>query len=302
MITVIGSLNMDLITYVDRIPKIGETVLGKDFKQIPGGKGANQAAAIAKLGAEVKMMGCIGSDGMGNALLNSLQKDGVDVSQIIGLKDISTGIATITVDQAGNNCIIVAPGANYRFLPKQIQNSKKLILDSQIIVIQLEIPLETVKYSLKLAKQFGKTTILNPAPALKLENELLSYVDLLIPNETELEILSGRPVRNETEIIEAAQVMIKRGIKDLIVTIGEKGCIYVNEKRYKSFKSYKVDAVDTTAAGDSFIGAMAVSLSEGKSAEEAIPFATAVAALTVTKKGAQDSLPYRHEVRNLLNM
>jgi ribokinase len=293
---------MDLVTYVERMPKIGETILGRDFKQIPGGKGANQAAAIAKLGAKVKLLGCVGMDGMGNMLLDSLQKDEVDISHIICFKDIPTGIAAITVDKAGKNYIVVAPGANYRLLPEQLQDFRRTITDSQVVVTQLEIPSETVRYSLGQAKECSKLTILNPAPALNLDDDLLSYVDLLIPNETELEVLSGRPVRNETEIIEAAQVMIKRGIKELIVTIGEKGCIYINERQHKSFAAYKVNPIDTTAAGDSFIGATAVALNEGKAIEEAISFAMAVAALTVTKKGAQSSLPYRHEVENLLKI
>jgi ribokinase len=293
---------MDLVTYVTRMPKIGETVIGKNFKQIPGGKGANQADAIAKLGVPVKMLGCVGVDVMSKALLASLQKDGVDISQIECFEDVSTGIATITVDDAGNNCIVVAPGANYRFIPERIQNIKKAMLDSNIIVTQLEIPLETVKYALKSAKELGKTTILNPAPALELDEALLSYIDILIPNETELEHLSGMSVRNEAEIIAAARIIIKKGIKDLIVTIGEKGCIYVSSSQCRIFPAYQVDVVDTTAAGDSFIGAIAVALSEGKLIEEAISFAMAVAALTVTKIGAQSSLPYRCEVEDFLKI
>ncbi len=302
MITVIGSLNMDLVTYVDSMPRIGETVMGREFKQIPGGKGANQADAIAKLGASVKMLGCIGADGVGDILLDCLKKDGVDVSQIMRFEDVSTGVASITVDGAGNNYIVVAPGANYQLLPGQIRAARKAIIDSKIIVTQLEIPLETMGYSLQLAKELGKTTILNPAPASNLDADLLSSVDLLTPNETELEILSGRPVRNETEIIEAAHEMIKRGIKELIVTTGQKGCIYINDECHKSFSAHEVNAVDTTAAGDSFTGAIAVALNEGKSIIEAIHFATAVAALTVTRKGAQSSLPYRNEVEDFIKM
>jgi ribokinase len=300
VITVIGSLNMDLVTYVTRLPQTGETIIGKDFKQKSGGKGANQADAIAKLGASVRMLGGVGDDALGEALLASLHQDGVDISQIGRYTDISTGIATITVDSAGNNCIVVTPGANYRLLPGNIQNLQALISDSDIIVTQLEIPVEMVCYSLQLARKLGKTTILNPAPACELDNALLSCVDLLIPNETELELLSGTPLHTETEIIAAARAMIQRGVQAVIVTLGEKGCIYVNSEGFRSFAAYQVDAVDTTAAGDSFIGGMAVALSEGKTVEAAIPFAMAVAALTVTKRGAQSSLPYRPEVEALL--
>jgi ribokinase len=300
VITVIGSLNMDFVNYVNRMPRSGETVIGKDFQQIPGGKGANQADTIAKLGVPVKMVGGIGDDIIGKKLLASLQRDGVDVSGIVIFENVSTGVATINVDDAGNNLIIVAPGANYRLLPEHVQDLKEAIVASKIIVCQLEIPLETVQCFLKFAKELGIITILNPAPAMNLDDELLSCVDLLIPNETELELLSDLPIRNEAEIITAAQTMIKRGVKEVIVTVGAKGCVYVNSNGSRVFKAYQVDVLDTTAAGDSFIGAMAVAINGGKTIEDAIVFAMAVAALTVTKKGAQSSLPYRHEVEELL--
>lgn len=300
MITVIGSLNMDLVAYAKRIPKIGETVIGKDFKQIPGGKGANQADAIAKLGIPVKMLGCVGDDMMGETLLASLHKDGVDISHIFRSEKTSTGIATIAVDDEGNNTIVVVPGANYKLTPDHIQDMTKIIMDSDIIVTQLEIPLETVKFSLETAKKFGKTTILNPAPACQLDDSLLSCVDLLIPNETELQLLTGGSLLNEEEIVKAARIMIARGVKEVIVTIGKRGCVYVNSQDARSFQAYNVDAIDTTAAGDSFIGGIAGALSEGKTMEAAIDFAMAVAALTVTKRGAQDALPYRHEVEEFM--
>jgi ribokinase len=193
------------------------------------------------------------------------------------------------------------PGANYRFLAENISIIQAAIQDSVIIVAQLEISLETVRRSLKLAKKLGKTTILNPAPACKLDNDLLDCVDILIPNETELEHLSGVSVRNETEIIAAARNMLEKGIKDVIVTMGEKGCIHVSSGQYKIYPAYQVNAADTTAAGDGFTGAMAVALSEGKNITAAIPFAMAVAALTVTKKWAQSSLPYRREVEEFVS-
>jgi ribokinase len=205
MITVIGSLNMDLVTYVTRLPQTGETLIGKDFKQIPGGKGANQADAIAKLGVSVRMLGGVGDDSLGKTLLGSLQRDGVDISQIAIFEGISTGIATINVDDDGNNFIVVTPGANYRFLPESVPSIHEALIDSDFIVTQLEIPLETVKYSLKLAKEHGKTTILNPAPACELDDTLLSYVDILIPNETELELLSGASLPTEADILVASR-------------------------------------------------------------------------------------------------
>jgi ribokinase len=302
VVTVIGSLNMDLVTYVTRLPQTGETIIGQDFQQMPGGKGANQADAIAKLGAPVRMLGGVGADAMGEALLAALQQDGVDISQIGRFSDISTGIATITVDSAGHNWIVVTPGANYRFVAEQLQNRKAALDDSGIIVTQLEIPLETVRYALQAAKGVGKTTILNPAPAVELDDAILASVDILIPNETELELLGGASLHTNADIIVASRRLINRGVKEVIVTLGEKGCMYVNSERSRSFQAYQVNAVDTTAAGDSFIGGLAVALSEGKAIEEAISFAMAAAALTVTKKGAQSSLPYRREVEELLKI
>ena len=301
VITVIGSLNMDLVTYVTRLPQTGETIIGQDFKQIPGGKGANQADAIARQGASVSLLGGVGNDAFGEALLAALHDDGVDISQIKRFSDTATGIATITVDSAGHNSIVVTPGANYCFLAEHVQNLQAALDESQIIVTQLEIPLETVKYALQAAKGLGKTTILTPAPACKLDDVLLSYVDILIPNETELELLSGAALATEADIIAASRELIDQGVETVIVTLGERGCIYINSEGWRSFAAYQVDPVDTTAAGDSFIGGLAVALSEGKRIEAAIPFAMAVAALTVTKKGAQSSLPYRREVEELLN-
>jgi ribokinase len=296
MITVVGSLNMDLVTYTGRMPVTGETIMGKSFRQIPGGKGANQADAIAKLGAKVKMIGCVGCDDMGNTLLEALQNDGVDVAMVKRVEGISTGIASITVDASGNNCIIVVPGANYKLSIGDLEASYEVIQNSEVVVAQLEVPIEAVKFAIKTAKQMGKLTILNPAPAIELEDEFLSNVDILVPNDTELELLSGIKVNKVGDLESAAQVLINKGVRELIVTLGSKGCIHINKSGSKAYPAYKVSAIDTTAAGDSFIGAVAVAISEGKSLEEAIIFATAVGALTVTKEGAQSSLPVREEV------
>jgi ribokinase len=302
MIVVVGSLNMDLVTYTGRMPVTGETIIGKSFRQIPGGKGANQAAAIAKLGAEVKMIGCVGCDGMGNALLESLQNDGVDVTMVKRLDGISTGIASITVDSSGNNSIIVVPGANGRLSVEDLQAFLDAFKNSEIVVAQLEVSMETVSHAIKTAKQLGKLTILNPAPAAELEDELLSNVDILVPNETELELLSGVQIHNEADLERAARLLIDKGVNELIVTLGSKGCVHFNKCGSKAYPAYKVDAIDTTAAGDSFIGALAAAISEGKNLEEAIRFAAAVGALTVTREGAQSSLPMRKEVEAFIGL
>ena len=295
-ILVIGSLNMDLVTGVEKMPRIGETLLGESFKQIPGGKGANQACAAARLGGEVTMIGHVGNDNFGEALISSLYNDGVDTSCINKIDKVSTGIAVIIVDDMGDNSIVVVPGANYTLTSEDIDNSIEYINKADIIVTQLEIPVEAVKTALKKAKEQGKYTILNPAPAKKLDDEIIGNVDLLTPNETELEVLSDVKIETEEDVLKAAKVLINKGIKELIVTLGSKGCLYINKDGFKRFSSYKVDAVDTTAAGDSFTAAIAVGLSEGKQIDEAIDFASKVGALTVTKEGAQSSLPYRQDV------
>ena len=300
MITVIGSLNMDLVTYTGRMPVTGETIMGRSFKQVPGGKGANQADAIAKLGASVRMIGCVGKDSMGQTLLTSLQKDGVDISMVKEAEGVPTGIASFTVDADANNCIIVVAGANNMLTTEALQEVQAAIETSEVVVAQLEVPLETVKFGLKKAKELGKLTILNPAPAVPLEDDFLANVDILVPNDTELELLSNIQVRSEADLQKAAQVLMDKGIRELIVTLGSKGCVHITPAGLKEYPAYKVTAVDTTAAGDSFIGAISVALSEGKSMEDAILFATAVGALTVTREGAQSSLPLRAEVENFI--
>jgi ribokinase len=296
-ICVIGSLNMDLVVNVDNMPKKGQTIIGNSFKEVPGGKGANQAVAIARLDGNVKMIGKVGNDGFGQTLINALNKDNVN-TDYIKIEDISTGVALITVDKNAENSIVVAPGANYKLKEEDIDKSIDAIKTSEILVVQLETPLDTIKYSLKKAKELGKYTILNPAPAVKLEDEIIKNVDLLTPNETELEILSGVKINNEEDIQIASKVMIEKGVKELIVTLGSKGSLYINKENYKFKKAYKVDAIDTTAAGDSYTGALAVALSQDRNIEEAMDFASKVGALCVMKEGAQISLPTLKDVES----
>ena len=296
-IVVVGSINMDLVTICERAPRGGETLLGKKFMQIPGGKGANQAVAMGKMKSPVSMLGKIGKEGMGNILLDSMKKDGVDVSNI-EYCDEATGIAKIIVEDNGQNRIIVVPGANYEVDNSYIDRHLDTIKNCDILVTQLEIPMETVKYSLKKAKELGKTTILNPAPANKLDEEIISNSDYIIPNETELEILSGIPVTNEESVINAANILLDKGVKGLIVTLGSKGCMFISKTEKKSFPAYKVKDIDTTAAGDSFIGGFVNGLASGLTFEEAIDRGTKVAAISVTRIGAQTSIPTLEEVLN----
>lgn len=294
-ICVIGSLNMDLVVNVDNMPKKGQTLIGSDFKEVPGGKGANQAVAMARLGGDVTMIGKVGTDSFGQTLIDALKNDNVNTTYV-HKEDGPTGVAMITVDKNAENSIVVAPGANFKVKENDIDKNIDAIKNSDIVVVQLETPLETIKYALKSAKDLDKYTILNPAPAVKLEDSIIKNVDLLTPNETELEILSGVSINCEDDILKAAQTMIEKGVKELIVTLGSKGSLYINKEISMFKKSYKVDAVDTTAAGDSYTGALSVAFSKGENIEVAMDFASRVGALCVTKEGAQSSLPTLEEV------
>lgn len=296
-ICVIGSLNMDLVVNVDTMPKPGQTIIGSNFKEVPGGKGANQAVAMTRLNGNVSMIGKVGEDGFGQTLINSLKNDKVDTTYIQTSKG-ATGVALITVDKNAQNSIVVSPGANFEVKEDDIDNNIEAIKNSDIVVLQLETPLNTIKYALNKAKELNKYTILNPAPAVKLDDEIIKNVDLLTPNETELEIISGVSIETEEDIQKAAQIMIEKGVKELIVTLGSKGSLYINKEKSMFKKAYKVEAVDTTAAGDSYTGALAVALSQDKNIEDAMDFASKVGALSVLKEGAQSSLPTLEDVKN----
>ena len=296
-ICVIGSLNMDLVVNVDTMPKPGQTLLGGNFKEVPGGKGANQAVAIARLDGRASMIGKVGNDSFGKTLVKSLNDDNVN-TDYIHEADCPTGVAFITVDKNAQNSIVVSPGANFEVKEDDIDNNIEAIKNSDIVVLQLETPLNTIKYALNKAKELNKYTILNPAPAVKLDDEIIKNVDLLTPNETELEIISGVSIETEEDIQKAAQIMIEKGVKELIVTLGSKGSLYINKEKSMFKKAYKVEAMDTTAAGDSYTGALAVALSQDKNIEDAMDFASKVGALSVLKEGAQSSLPTLEDVKN----
>ncbi|MEG2353670.1 MAG: ribokinase [Clostridium sp.] len=296
-ICVIGSLNIDLVVKVENMPKKGQTLIGSDFSQVSGGKGANQAVAMSRLGGKVNIIGKVGSDSFGERLLNELKNHSVDTNYI-DIEEGATGVAMITVDKNADNSIVVAPGANFKVDREYIDKNIEAIESSNIVVLQLETPLDTIKYALKKSKELCKYTILNPAPAVKLEDDVIANVDLLTPNETELEILSGVEIKCQEDIEKAANLMIQKGVKELIVTLGSKGSLYINKDVSLFKKAYKVKAIDTTAAGDSYTGALAVALANDKSIEEAMDFASKVGALTVMKEGAQSSLPSLEDVLN----
>ncbi|MGB9681858.1 MAG: ribokinase [bacterium] len=301
-IIVVGSINMDLVIKTKRIPNPGETVMGESFYRAPGGKGANQAVAISKLGGNVHFIGKVGLDPFGNELTNSLVREGVDVEYLLQDENTPTGVALIIVDESGENTIVVAPGANMDLEREDIDKSKKLFSQAKILLTQLEIPLETVKYSLELARNFNMLSILNPAPARSLTEEILSLVDIITPNELELKTITGKDFSSEEEIVRSARSLLDYGIKATIVTLGGKGALCVEREDVFHISAIKVNPVDTTAAGDAFNGALALKLSEGSQLKEAVSYANVVAGITVTRKGAQPSIPYRKEVEDYIKM
>jgi ribokinase len=295
-IVVVGSSNMDLVVKAAKIPAVGETILGGDFIMNPGGKGANQAVAAAKLGAEVYFVAKLGRDVFAEQSLNNFRKAGVNTEYVFQTEETPSGVALITVDQAGDNVIVVAPGANQKLSPQDVEEARTAIASSGAVVAQLEVPLETVEFSARLANGAGVPFVLNPAPAQKLSLELLAMVDVLTPNETEAAILSGVEVTNKDTADAAARELLKCGVKAVILTMGAKGFLLAAGETTEFVPAVKVDAVDTTAAGDAFTGALAVGLAQGQTLREAAFFANYVAALSVTRMGAQSSMPTRHEV------
>ena len=292
---------MDLVVKSPRIPAVGETVLGEDFIMTPGGKGANQAVAAAKLGAEVYFIAKLGEDVFAEQSLNNFKKEGVNTKYVIQTEEAPSGVALITVDNAGNNVIVVAPGANQMLSPEDVKRAESDIASSGALVAQLEIPLETVEFAAQLANESGVLFILDPAPAQKLSPELLKMVDVLTPNETEAQILTGIEVTsNRDSARTAAKKLLEYGVKSVILTMGAEGFLLANDDRMESVPAVKVDAVDATAAGDAFTGSLAVGLAQGWELFDAALFANQVAALSVTKMGAQSSMPAREEVESFI--
>ena len=297
-IVVVGSLNMDLVLEVNRVPKIGETIKGEEMSYLVGGKGANQAVAASRLGNEVKMIGCVGQDTYGEKILKHLKEEGVNVEGVIKDEAIFSGIATI-FKTTNDNSIVVIPGANDFCNKNLIDKNLDIIKSADILITQLEIPLETVEYVLKVSKENDVKTILNPAPATKINKELLKNVDFITPNETEFEIISEKVFNHSNELEEAIVSWQKENISTtLIVTRGKDGASYVEEDTVKTLKSLEVDVVDTTGAGDTFNGALAHGLSHELPIDEAVTFAGTAASLSVTKFGAQIGMPTFEEVKN----
>ena len=298
-ILVIGSLNADLVVRAPRFPAPGETISGEDLAIIPGGKGANQAVAAAKQGVQVSMLGRVGSDSFGPTLTNNLQQNHVDTTYVLTDKS-ATGTAIIVVDANGQNSIVLSPGANSKVAPTDLDAVS--FQDVDLLLLQLEIPLETVVHAASVARQNGLRVILNPAPACPLPDSLLADVDILVPNESELQLLTELPVIDIDSAEIAAKALLAKGVKTVIVTLGANGALLVTNGKATHVPGFKVDVIDTTAAGDAFIGGLAAALLKGKSLEEAVRYGNASGALATTKFGAQPSLPTQDEVELLMSL
>ncbi|MDF9894295.1 UNVERIFIED_ORG: ribokinase [Pseudomonas vranovensis] len=297
-VVVVGSLNMDLVTRAQRLPRGGETLVGETFVTVPGGKGANQAVAAARLGAQVAMFGCVGDDAYGQQLRQALADEQIDCQAVGVAAGVSSGVALIVVDAASQNAIVIIAGGNGQLLPESVQRFDALLQHADVIICQLEVPMATVAYTLERGRALGKTVILNPAPASgPLPAEWFASIDYLIPNESEAEALSGVPVTDLESAKVAATRLLALGVGKVIVTLGAQGALFADGQAFRHFPAPVVQPVDTTAAGDTFVGGFAAALARGEEQGAAIAFGQRAAALSVTRAGAQPSIPHLAELQ-----
>jgi ribokinase len=300
-IVVIGSINTDMVVRSSLLPFPGQTLMGHSFQTTGGGKGANQAVAAARLGAEVSLIARIGDDAFGKMSIENFKKEKINIENIYTDNDAPSGVAFIVVDDKGENIIVVAPGANATLNEKDIQDAEDVIKKADVILFQLEIPMSTVAEGIKLAKKHNRMVMLNPAPAASIPKEILQSVDIITPNQTETLVLTGITVNDAITAQHACNVLHEMGILTVIVTMGEQGAYISSDNYHGLIPGFTAGVViDTVAAGDTFCGGLAIALAEGKSLKDAVQFANAAAALSVTKVGAQASIPIRTEVINLM--
>ena len=297
-ILIIGSSNTDMVIKTDHLPVPGETILGGTFFMAAGGKGANQAVAAARLGGAVTLVCKVGNDIFGNSAKELFKQEGIDTAYLLTDATLPSGIALIMVDKQAENCIAVASGANAALTPDDLQETDILIETATLILLQLEIPLNTVQYVASKAFSKGIPVMLNPAPARELPNELLQCISIITPNETEAEILTGIKVTDIASAQQAATILHSKGIPTVIITMGSSGALILHDDIFSHVPALTVQAIDTTAAGDVFNGALAVALSNGKTVSEAAAYACKAASISVTRLGAQASAPYKHEIED----
>ncbi|HEY8443777.1 MAG TPA: ribokinase [Clostridia bacterium] len=298
-ITVIGSFVMDMVASVEEFPLAGQTILGKSLSKYPGGKGANQCVAMARLGADAEMIGMLGGDENGRIFRELLKSEGIKTDNIFETH-IPTAVAQIQVNNKGENKIVVIPSANFEFGFEHLKQIESVIAKTKLVVLQLELRLDVTYEIIRTCHRLGAPVILNPAPAVRLDEDILRMVDYLTPNETELAVLTQMPTNTQEEVFAAADKLLDIGVKNVIATLGSRGALIATRESKKIISGYKVQAVDTVAAGDSFNGALAKCIAEGKPLEDAVKFANAVGALTVTKRGAIPSLPKLGEVEEFI--
>lgn len=297
-ILIVGSSNTDMVIKTQKFPSPGETILGGQFLMNAGGKRANQAVAAARSGGKVTYIGKIGNDIFGRQAVQQLKEEGINVDFVSVDEENPSGVALITVDSKGENSIVVAPGSNGTLSPDDFDKASHLLDESSFVLLQLEIPLATVEHIAEMAARKHKKVVLNPAPAAKLSDQLLRNISIITPNESEAELLTGIKVTDEPSALKAATLLHEKGIETVIITMGSAGAFLLNGGQYEIISAPKVEPVDTTAAGDTFNGALVVAMSEGKTMQQSIAFANKAAAISVTRIGAQSSVPYRKEISN----
>jgi len=299
-ILVFGSINMDLTTYVPKLPRPGETLRGSSYITVPGGKGNNQAVACARLGAKTRFVGRVGNDAFGPEVLRIVAKENVDVSKVITDPDSGTGLAVISVDETAENSIIIVSGANLALDDSDVERAKASMADMKVLMLQLEVALEPVFKTAKAAYDKGLTVILDPAPAYPIPDDVFPSIDFITPNEVETEALVGFKPANPEDAARAAKMLRAKGVRTAIIKMGSQGAYYESPEGADFVKAFKVYAIDTVAAGDAFNAGLAVAISEGESVAEAVRWGAAAGAIATTRKGALPAMPYREELLNLL--
>lgn len=299
-VLVVGSINMDLVVRSERLPRPGETLTGRSFSEIPGGKGANQAVAAARLGSPVAMVGCVGDDVFAPRLRHGLQSNRVDISHVSDIRGCSSGVAIIGVEDSGQNCITVVPGANAHLTPAHLKQAEDVFQGASVVLLQLEIPVDTVLAAMNIARQHGLLIIFDPAPAKNFLPPQILDVDVVCPNETEAQMLTGIAIHNEGDAARAARRLCEMGAKNSVITLGDRGVLWCSQHQVEMIEAFDVNAVDSTAAGDAFAAALGLRMAEGAEFPEAVRFACAAGAVAASREGAQPAMPSRDDVEQLL--